>query len=459
MSQISRRGLLRSSGAVLPAAALPRWSQAQGVAYGPEDLKSTLTPFGAIRAGNAEGTIPAWTGGDSSMPSGYKSGDLRPIPFADEKPLLTITSTNCAQYQSKLTKGTIALLQKYPQYKVEVFQTHRTAIAPQYVYDYIYKNATSAQLSADGNSITGAYGGIPFPIPKNGHEVLWNHELAWAGVSAKFVAEAYTVTSAGTLVQEARADGWYQYPYYFQNGEADFSGFYQQQFIVPTAPPYEAGGSILLLYPVNPAVTPVEGWTYLPGERRTRRAPELQYDTPQSLAGGITNWDEVNVFTGKLDRYDFDYTGVKEIYVPYNTNKAYNATVQEQCLPQFFNPELTRWELHRVRVVEATVKPGARNVDARRTIYCDEDTGAAVAGDVYDASGSLWKMQHIMPAIFADVPCVNASQFFITYDLHGGNYSIGDTYNASCVPQYEIIKPLPSSFFTAGQLAASAEGF
>ncbi len=456
---MKRRSILKSSTGVLAAAAAPRWGLAQEATYVPDDLKGKLTPFGAVRAGNADGSIPAWTGGYSTVPVGYQNGAIRPDPFADEKPLMVITNANYAQFQDKLTAGTIALFQKYPNFRLEVFQTHRTAVAPQYVYDYIYKNATSAQLSSDGNSITGAYGGIPFPMPKNGHEVIWNHLLSWAGTTAHFTGQAYNVTSAGSRVLEASTTTWFQFPYYFKDGESRFNGFYLQEFIVPVAPPYEAGGSILVLNPLNPQVTPVEGWVYLQGERRVRRAPELQYDTPQSLAGGVTNWDEVNVFSGKLDLYDFEYKGIKEIYVPYNTNKYTAATLDEQYLPQFLNPAIIRWELHRMRVVEATVKPGARNVDARRTIYCDEDTGAAIMGDVYDASGTIWKMQHMMPLIMPDVPCVHVAQNFFTYDLHVGDYSGGDVYNAGALPQWKLVPELPDSFFTPGQLAASAGGF
>ena len=53
-------------------------------------LKSTLTPFGAERAGNKDGSIPAWTGGHTLMPPNYKSGDPPPELFAADKPLLKI---------------------------------------------------------------------------------------------------------------------------------------------------------------------------------------------------------------------------------------------------------------------------------------------------------------------------------------------------------------------------------
>ena len=459
MLRINRRTALKSSAVAVSAASLPRWSTAQSTSYGPEDLKgNVLTPFGSIRAGNADGSIPAWTGVPPTPQAGYQPGDP-PLVFTDEKPLYSVTGANMAQYQAKLAPGAIALLQKYPDFRMDVYPTHRTASAPQYVYDYIYKNATNAQLSADGNSLTQAYGGIPFPFPKNGHEVVWNHLLAWYGTTLYFVSDAHTITASGEVVFETRVKTWFQYPYYFENGEDRFDGFYLEQFIIPTSPPYEAGGNILILNPVNPQITPTEAWEYLQGERRVRRAPELQYDTPNSLAGGVTNWDEQDIFSGKLDRYDFNYTGIKEMLVPYNCNKFCAAPPASQFLPHFINPDLVRWELHRVRVVEATVKPGARNVDARRTIYCDEDTGSGMMGEIYDAAGSLWKFQHVMPTIYPNIPALNAAQNFNTYDLHAGDYSSGDHYSAETLPQWKPVAELPASFTTPGQLAASAGGF
>ncbi len=463
MNSINRRRMLKSSAATVAAASLPRLSQAQAdftpPSYSPDDLKGNkLTPFGAVRAGNADGSIPAWTGENLPIPADF-DGSVTPQCFTDEKPLYSITGANMAQYQDKLAAGAQALLQKYPDFRLDVYPTHRTAIAPQYVYDYIYKNATNAQLSQDGNSVTGAYGGIPFPFPKNGHEVIWNHELAWAATTVYYSAAANLVTASGQIVFESLVKTWQQFPYYFENGESSFNGFYNQAFIVAIAPPYQAGTNILNLMPLNPEITPVEAWEYLVGERRVRRAPELQYDTPNSITGGTSNWDEAFIFSGKLDRYDFNYTGIKEMIVPYNCNKFYPAAVSDQLLPHFINPELTRWELHRVRVVEMTLKPGARNVDARRVIYCDEDTGSAVAADVYDASGTLWKFQHTLPAIYPNVPAVVAIQNFSLYDLHVGDYSCSLNVNNECHPQWKPIPELPVSFMTPGKLAASAGGF
>ena len=466
MPRFGRRSILKMSTATVAASSLPKLvrpaeaaTYQQPGSYTAADLRGVLTPFGAVKAGNADGTIPPWTGGGYPMPAGYQPGDPRPIPFANETPVVVITSANLSQHQDKMSLGLQGVFQKYPNFTVQVFPTHRTAIAPQYVYDYIYKNASNAQLTGGGNGITGAYGGIPFPIPTNGHQVLWNHLLTWCGTTIRFTGDAYAISSAGQVILESRVHTWDQFPYYFENGENQFDGFFFQEFIVPIAPPYEAGGSILSIQPVNPIVEDVEAWEYLLGERRVRRAPELQFDTPNSLSGGVTNWDEAFIFSGKLVEYDLNYLGIKEVYIPYNTNKFTAAPVAQQYLAQFVNPDLTRWELHRCRVIEMTVKAGFRNVDARRILYCDEDTGTAVMGEVYDANGTLWKFMHLLPLILGDIPCVLGQFQFVTYDLHAGNYSAGAMYNAETQPQWMPIDRLPNSFFTPGHLAASAGGF
>ena len=463
MFKINRRSVLKTTAAAMAVGGLPSVSRAQSAFtppfYTPEDLKGQLTPFGAIKAGNADGTIPAWAGGGCPMPSGYQQGDVRPIPFADEQPLFTITASNMSQYSNKISIGLQGIFQKYPDFTMEVFPTHRTAIAPQYVYDYMYENATNAQLSADGNSVSNAYGGLPFPIPQNGHEVMWNHLVSWNGVSVYSVSVAYVVTASGQLVFESRVNSYVQFPYYMPNGKDNWDGLYSQEFIFPVAPPYEAGGSIVKLQPVDLTKVDVSAWEYLVGQRRVRRAPELQYDTPNSIAGGVSNWDETFMFEGMLVEYNFTYTGIKEMYVPYNANKILQASPTDQYKSHFLNPELVRWELHRVRVVEMTLKPGARNVDARRTMYFDEDTGSAVLGEIYDGSGALWKVMHNLPGIFGDVPAIVTAGSFIIYDLHAGTYFGGAMFDSSCTPNWKTIAPLPDTFFSPGHLAAASVGY
>jgi hypothetical protein len=460
MKKISRRFMLFSSTAVVATAvANPRPGRAQAAAYGPDDLKSTLTPLGGERAGNAAGTIPAWDGGYSTLPAGYQPGDPRPVPFADEKPLFSITGANLGSYKDKLPDGAIQLLTLYADYRIDVYPTHRTASAPQYVYDFTYKNAGGARLSADGNSITNAYGGTPFPIPTNGHHIIWNHLLAWKGTSIEDNTLGYTSTSNGDVVFGGKLVEYVSFPYYYPDGEADFSGFYVDFTTKLLAPANVAGGATLSMQPVNTTLQAPRNFQYLVGQRRVREAPQLQYDTPNYFSNGIGNFDEFQMFFGPLDDYDFNLIGKKEMYVPYNMNKALTAPAAQQLLGHFYSPDFSRWELHRVWVVEMTVKAGKRNVDAKRTMYFDEDTWNALLSDIYDSTGALWKFEWSIPYVLADIPCVLGSTTTIQYDFHAGVYAANQIFDSSIRSPWKPIPRLPDSFYTPGQLAAQAGGY
>src|ERR1700739_2162546 len=169
-------------------------------------LGQDLTPLGGEKAGNADGTIPAWTGGIKSAAEGafpaYKSGEHHPDPYASDKPLFTITAANMSQYAAKLTEGHKALFKAYPDYKMIVYPTQRSAAAPERVYEASKRNATTAKLVPDGNGFTGAIGGTPFPIPQNGLEVFWNHVTRYRGVAVGLQVGQAPMTASGayTLV-------------------------------------------------------------------------------------------------------------------------------------------------------------------------------------------------------------------------------------------------------------------
>lgn len=456
--KISRRTMLASAASLPALSFLDAAANAQP-AYTPDDLKSTLTPLGGLRAGNAEGTIPAWTGEVPALPAGWESGMRRPDPFAGDAAVATINAANMAQYQDKLPAGVIQLLKLHSDCEIQVFPTHRTGVAPQYVYDYVYKNATSAQLSPDGNNLSGAYGGIPFPIPTNGKQVIWNHLLRWFGATIKAAGGTWQITSSGEVILRAFTKAKYQVPYYFEGREADFNGIYEQFLVQDIAPAYAEGQEALVLTSLNPLEEPNKAYEYLLGERRVRLAPQLNYDTPVDLAGGIVNWDEGAMFNGALNDYDCTIVGKKEIYVPYNCNKAWNTPATDVMGPKFVNNGVIRYELHRVWVVEMTLAPGMRNVDARRTVYVDEDTWLALAIDIYDSSGSLWKHQYAVAAICSDIPAMCSGFYFIMHDFHSGSYvNFGGVDLVRNPDSWYVTPELPSSFFTPGELSALAGG-
>ena len=74
--------------------------------------------------------------------------------------------------------------------------------------------------------------------------------------------------------------------------------------------------------------------------------------------------------------------GKKEIYVPYNAYKLHdkNLTYEEILTPLHLNPDVLRYELHRVWVIEATLKSGMRHIYKKRVHYIDEDSWHMIAG-------------------------------------------------------------------------------
>ncbi len=459
MAKINRRSLLLSTAALAGAAAAPKLSAAQTATYTPDDLKSTLTPLGGLRAGNADGTIPAWTGAFIPLPADYVTGTPRPDPFPDDKPLFSITAANLATYQDKLPLGAQELFKRHPDYRMDVYQTRRTAIAPQWVYDYTYANAKNATISADGNSIYNAYGGTPFPIPADGKQAMWNYCLCWRGVTINNPVNSYQITSSGELVKTDYAVVTLQYPYYYEGKEAEFDGVYSELVSVSIAPPFLAGQNIVDIEPIDIVHHPVRAWIYLPGQRRTRLAPELQYDTPIATTGGVVNWDEIQMFYGALDDYDCKLIGKKEMYIAYNMNRAWLQPAAVQAGPSHRNPDYLRFELHRVWVVEMTVAAGRRNVDARRVMYLDEDTWGVAAEDVYDSGGALWKYGESHAGLMSDIPAVVIGNDTNYYDFHVGDYAWTNSLTAEIPQQWQPVALKPPGFFTAGELASLAGGY
>jgi len=418
-----------------------------------EQLKTTLTPFGAEKAGNEDGTIPAWTGGFTSAIPGYESGGRRPDPFVDEKPLFSITAKNMDQYAEKLTEGLKTLLQKYPDtFRMDVYPTHRTAAAPDWIYENTFKNATRASMK--GDVVTGAFGGVPFPIPKRGDEVMWNHLLRWMGVSVWSEGQNYLTTANGKRVMLVDAISEQQMPYYFKEGSPEeFNGDYWMIRLINSGPPIRAGEGIVGRENVDADKT--QAWVYLTGQRRTRKMPNACCDTPTPATAGVAGFDDLGVWTGRLNRFDWKIVGKKELYIPYNGNRAWQATKVEDLLgPHHYNPDYFRWELHRVWEVEATLRPGNRHQAPKGRYYVDEDTWNAVLGDRWDASGRLWKTVWALPMVIHDLPATAIFPFGF-YDLISGAWFVAGV-DATKPRQYEIVPRYPDSVFTPDGLRAGA---
>ncbi|GGX95710.1 DUF1329 domain-containing protein [Massilia dura] len=414
-------------------------------------LKTTLTPLGAERAGNADGSIPAWTGDVPKPPGGLKAGSVTAAPFADEKPLYQINAANMDKYAGKLSEATKHLMKTYPDYRLDVYPTHRTATAPQSVYDNTFKNATNAKLAKGGLAVEGAYGGLPFPIPKSGIEAIWNLYLSWKGVTISTAYNMWLITSDGKRTLASTIDITEQYPYYSPQGNAGtFNGVYWEHKGVTTAPSRSVGEAIIGVFSTDFKDKEPGSWQYLPGQRRVRKIPNVSYDTPNFYMSGVTQFDESYGFFGKPDQMDFTIVGKREMYVPYNTNK-FNATAPEQAFgPSFPKPENVRWELHRVWEVDVKLKPGMRNVVPKRKLYFDEDTWSVLLADEWDAQGKLYRGLVSYPFVSYDLPGVIALPF-VTFDFQARAYSV-----AGFVQNYKSIPYKPAAFFNPDSMVQDA---
>lgn len=413
-------------------------------------LKTELTPFGAERAGNKDGSIPAWTGGYTTPIPGFKNGGRRGDPFAAEKPLYSVTAENMAQHAGKLTEGTQALLKKYPKtFRVDVYKTHRTAAAPQWVYDNTFKNATTAKL--EGEIVKGAYGGIPFPIPKSAREILSNNELHWRGQAWQNDFRGYLGTASGQRVLSVEGTGEWQMPYYAQGQQEKFSGDYWLIRLVNSGPPVRAGEAITGKLSMDPdrAAT----WVYLTGQRRVRKLPNACCDTPTPASAGVASFDEVDVLSGRTDRFDWKIVGKQEMLIPYNSNRLHTpAKDSDVLLANHLNPEHVRWELHRVWVVESTLKAGQRHQAPKSRYYIDEDTWVAVLGDRWDANGQLWKTVWSHPVVMPDLPATTPQQQWGFNDLISGAWYASGVVNERS-KHYQIVPLKPENYFTGDALA------
>ena len=405
--------------------------QAQSADY--SKLGTTLTPIGAEKAGNAAGTIPAWNGGISKPPAGFDPAKGYLDPFASEKPTLTISAANMDQHKDKLAPGQMEMMKRYPTYKMNVYKTHRTTAYPKKVLDAAKKNATTAKTENNGNSVVGFEQAIPFPIPQNGVEVIWNHLTRYRGGAAKRDFVQVPVERDGTFIINRIEDTLVfprNLPNFYKAGEDDNINFYFYQILKS---PVSVSGNVLLVHDTLDQVT--EGrraWQYNAGQRRVRRAPQVAYDSPGTAADGLRTTDNYDLFNGAPDRYEWKLKGKKEMYIPYNSYRlaSNKLTYKEIHQPLHMNPEHLRYELHRVWEVEATLKSDARHIYAKRVFFVNEDNWQASIIDHYDGKGALWRVAeaHNIQYYNEMVPFYAAE---VLYDLQAGRYlTIGLTNEA-----------------------------
>lgn len=398
------------------------------MAYDVSDLGGALTHWGAIAGANADGTIPAYTGG-VKPPANYDPANpgFRPDPFADDKPVLVINASNYSEHQDKLSESLVLMFQKYPDtFRINVYPTRRSVSYPESFLENSRLNATrcattNGPLGLDMSKGCGQ--GIAFPLPQNGLEVMWNHDTAYRGliVAQRNYVGKYSKPN-GELVHSYTSNALRYQPFYEPNPTMFYGYRYEY-----TAPSRLAGTNTLVLDLV--ADSERRAYAYSPATRRVRLSPDSAADTPVSQVGGAMTFDDDIMFAGKKDRYEWNLIGRKEMYIPFNNYRyQYTDANDTECYGDVKftaghpKSECVRWELQRVWHVQAVLKDGQRHVYHKRDMFISEDTYVDGYAQMYDSSGNIYRVNMQKNAPFYESQAAGTA-WNTVIDLNSGVYT------------------------------------
>lgn len=406
---------------------------ARGSAEEVARLGKQLTCMGAERAGTPGGVAEytgKWLGPAPGMTAepGKHPGD----PYAEEKPLFVITAQNVAQYADRLSEGQKAMFRKHPNtFRMQVYPSHRDFRYDESICRVVATNAAEAELAADGlNVANGRMGAVPFPFPKSGLELLWNGTMPSMPHVEYRDTDVAIVYPAGNIL-------WGQTKVWILARANDpklrgkkHEGVAAYAKGVTLLPEREKGAMTRVIDNFTMDKDARLAWQYQPATRRTRQAPGFGFDMPNPSTANTLTIDESRLFNGSGERYQWKILGRKEIYIPYNNYRLEAKASGENryarlLTPNHPNPELVRWELHRVWVLEAKLKEGFRHLYPHRVFYLDEDSWLFTLADSFDAQGVLWKFNW-MNNLYLPGPNVFVPLSAYYHDLNSGSYTAND---------------------------------
>ncbi len=398
-----------------------------------------LTEVGAEAAANHDGSIPEFDNSPITVPAKWRPGMHYQDPFSEDKAVQIISASNLGAHSEFLTLGQQALLKQKKGYQLKVFHSRRSARYPDHILRGSKNNIKTARLINEGNGITDFDQGFPFVHLSNdkeiaGKQALWNHLLRYRGGQVERQVLQATIDS-GTYIpfilkqRYARAETLSQSA---QPSSASALFYYMDQVISPA----RMSGNIVLVHEsVDALLEPRKAWIYSKAYKRMRRAPSAAYDAPIPGTFGLRTADSYDMFNGALDRYNWRYRGKRELYVPYNAYAlaSGDVTYDDILLAENINPQLMRWEKHRVHVIEADLKAGSRHIYGKRIFYLDEDTWTIVLAEYYDNKGELWRVAegHMINYYDRKLPYYVLE---VVYDLQDGRYVVFGLMNEERQP-------------------------
>jgi hypothetical protein len=419
-----------------------------------------LTPIGAIRAGNAEGTIPEWKYAPIPVPAGFKPGDHHPDPFADDRILFTITAENYQQYADKLTPGQLKLFELIPGYKMHIYPARRSAVYEERFYKAAMENAKTAEIVVEGNQVgfRNAVISWPFPIPKNGHEGIVNAMTRplptwinfWDNTAATTSSGDFEINKLSVQIHWIYGDPANTIDTFDPSAPGTGYGYFQ----TITAPVKQAGQVLLAHDPITYTKNLRQAWQYNPGQRRVKRAPQINYAYPFPGSSGLMTVDSGYGYNGPNDRFEWKLEGLHEKYVPYNSYKLHSGDVKVADIVTKegrLNQDLARYELHRVWKLTGTLREGTSHIYSYRELFLDEDSWWVLLADNYDTRRQLWR-----PIELHLVNLYDAQTMFYTlldsYDLQSGRMMFMGLDNED--PGPDMSWRAEESYFSPGTIRA-----
>ena len=393
-------------------------------------LGSELHPFGAEIAGNADGSIPAWEPKWKGLPAGLEyegPGHTRPDPYEADEPIVTITAQNCQEHAEQLGEGQKALFERYPDYRIVVYPTHRDFDVNDTIKARVKWNATNTELDNGVETLKQYNGGVAFPMPDGYAQIMWNMRTNGCMESYHVAYDGYGVFANGERAHDA-VDFYQSNPFNNPENPVGTTEEVVGDRIVWTlserlAPQRKKGEMTAVQGPMDFQKDKRNAWTYDPGTRRVRKAPAIGYDNPDG-PGGLQTIDDHKGFNGAFDRFEYTLLGRKEIYVPfhnYQFNNKHNGTLDDRLTQHYLNPDYVRFEKRRVWVVEGNLAPGKRHAYKKRRWFIEEDSWSPVMSENFDGRGNLWRVGYFLSDYQYDIECYEKhSQVFM--DLPSGAY-------------------------------------
>ncbi len=271
-----------------------------------------------------------------------------------------------------------------------------------------YKDATEkysgqVKVAADGLNIEGYVAGLPFPKldandPQVATKVMWNYEYKWQAtddVNARnFDADSGPIFGGDTplsverhfLIDHVRILRYVGRLFIDPKPTWETKeGYQNKNTLHPIIEPFDLKGVGGLSYRyIDPSKTD-DTWLYLPSLRRVRRLSTAQRS--DALFGQDADIDSFYGYAGHIAWMNWKLLGEKEMLgswhgVNYPSKPASGGA-------DFAFDDV--WEKRPVYIVEG-VSRLPQYAYGKRIIYIDKEAWGVPYSDMYDRSGSLWKV-------------------------------------------------------------------